>query len=52
MLNIRRVGSKYVGSAIATLITKQAAWRTDPAQSGIAGAMGDIGTHALIWRNM
>ncbi len=26
---------------------KQAAWRTDPAQSGIAGAMGDIGTHAF-----
>jgi len=26
---------------------KQAAWRTDPRQSGIAGAMGDIGTHAF-----
>ncbi|WP_071837809.1 Gfo/Idh/MocA family protein [Hymenobacter norwichensis] len=26
---------------------KQAAWRTDPARSGIAGAMGDIGTHAF-----
>lgn len=26
---------------------KQAAWRTDPAKSGIAGAMGDIGTHAF-----
>ncbi len=25
---------------------KQAAWRTDPARSGIAGCMGDIGTHA------
>lgn len=25
---------------------KQAAWRTDPKRSGIAGAMGDIGTHA------
>jgi predicted dehydrogenase len=25
---------------------KQAAWRTDPARSGIAGAVGDIGTHA------
>lgn len=24
----------------------QAAWRTDPAKSGKAGAMGDIGTHA------
>lgn len=26
---------------------KQAAWRTDPTKSGIAGAMGDIGTHAF-----
>jgi len=25
---------------------KQASWRTDPAKSGIAGCMGDIGTHA------
>jgi predicted dehydrogenase len=25
---------------------KQAAWRTDPKQSGIAGCFGDIGTHA------
>lgn len=24
---------------------KQAAWRTDPARAGIAGAMGDIGSH-------
>jgi predicted dehydrogenase len=27
--------------------SKQATWRTDPKQSGIAGAMGDIGTHAF-----
>ena len=27
--------------------SKQAVWRTDPAQSGIGGAIGDIGTHAL-----
>lgn len=26
---------------------KQASWRTDPTRSGIAGAMGDIGTHAF-----
>jgi predicted dehydrogenase len=26
---------------------KQAEWRTDPAQSGEAGAFGDIGTHAF-----
>jgi predicted dehydrogenase len=25
---------------------KQASWRTDPGKSGIAGSMGDIGTHA------
>ena len=25
---------------------KQAAWRTDPAKSGVAGCFGDIGTHA------
>ena len=26
---------------------KQAGWRTDPTKSGVAGAMGDIGTHAF-----
>jgi len=26
--------------------SKQAGWRTDPGQSGAAGAIGDIGTHA------
>ncbi|MEP0519092.1 MAG: Gfo/Idh/MocA family oxidoreductase [Hyphomicrobiales bacterium] len=26
---------------------KQAAWRTDPKQSGIGGCVGDIGTHAF-----
>lgn len=26
---------------------KQAEWRTDPSKSGIAGAMGDIGSHAF-----
>ncbi|MEJ7685228.1 MAG: hypothetical protein WKG06_46755 [Segetibacter sp.] len=26
---------------------KQASWRTDPSKSGIAGGMGDIGTHAF-----
>jgi len=25
---------------------KQAGWRTDPSKSGVAGAIGDIGTHA------
>lgn len=27
--------------------SKQAAWRTNPAESGVGGATGDIGTHAL-----
>lgn len=26
---------------------KQASWRTDPARSGLAGCLGDIGTHAF-----
>ena len=26
---------------------KQAAWRVDPAQSGIGGTMGDVGTHCV-----
>ena len=26
---------------------KQATWRTDPARSGVAGSVGDIGTHAF-----
>ncbi len=26
---------------------KQAAWRTDPARSGLGGSIGDIGTHAF-----
>jgi predicted dehydrogenase len=27
--------------------SKQAAWRTNPAESGVGGAIGDIGTHAF-----
>ena len=26
---------------------KQAEWRTDPARSGVAGAVGDIGSHIM-----
>ncbi len=26
---------------------KQAAWRTDPARSGVGGSLGDLGTHAF-----
>ncbi len=48
---IRKVVVEYPQGWLATLLEadteqKQAAWRTDPSKSGIAGSMGDIGTHA------
>jgi len=47
---IRKVVVEYPQGWLSTRLEateqKQAAWRTDPAKSGIAGAMGDIGTHA------
>ncbi len=47
---IRKVIVEYPQGWLSTPVeatdNKQAAWRTDPARSGIAGAMGDIGTHA------
>lgn len=47
---IRKVVVEYPQGWLATLLEssdqKQAAWRTDPKRSGIAGSMGDIGTHA------
>jgi len=47
---IRKVVVEYPQGWLSTRIEateqKQAAWRTDPSKSGIAGAMGDIGTHA------
>lgn len=47
---IRKVVVEYPQGWLSTLLEsseqKQAAWRTDPNRSGIAGAMGDIGTHA------
>lgn len=47
---IRRVVVAYPQGWLSTKLEdgdqKQASWRTDPARSGIAGAMGDIGTHA------
>ncbi len=49
--NIRKVYVEYPQGWLADFMeggnNKQAAWRTDPARSGIAGAMGDIGTHAF-----
>ena len=36
----------WLTTPLETTGQKQAAWRTDPAQSGPAGCLGDIGTHA------
>jgi len=47
---VRKVVVEYPQGWLPTLVEKtnqkQAAWRTDPKKSGIAGSMGDIGTHA------
>lgn len=47
---IRKIVVEYPQGWLSTNLEasgqKQAAWRTDPSRSGIAGAMGDIGTHA------
>ena len=48
---IRKIVVEYPQGWLSTKVeddpdAKQASWRTDPARSGIAGAMGDIGTHA------
>lgn len=37
----------WLASPIEETGQKQAAWRTDPAQTGAGGASGDIGTHAV-----
>ena len=48
---IRKVVSEYPQGWLSLPIERenqtQASWRTDPARSGKAGCMGDIGTHAL-----
>jgi predicted dehydrogenase len=48
---IKKVYVEYPQGWLSTFLessdNKQAAWRTDPSKSGIAGAMGDIGTHAF-----
>jgi predicted dehydrogenase len=48
---IRKIYVEYPQGWLSTFLEgsdqKQAAWRTDPGKSGIAGAMGDIGTHAF-----
>ena len=47
---IRKVIVEYNQGWLSTLLegtgNKQADWRTDPARSGIAGSIGDIGSHA------
>jgi len=47
---IRKVVVAYPQGWLSTKLEntdqKQASWRTDPDKSGIAGAIGDIGTHA------
>jgi len=47
---VRKVVVEYPQGWLTTKLEdteqKQASWRTDPSKSGIAGAMGDIGTHA------
>jgi len=44
---IRKVIAQYPQGWLATEVhNMQADWRTDPKQSGAAGCMGDIGTHA------
>ncbi len=47
---IRKVVVEYPQGWLSTFLEgtgqKQASWRTDPKQSGAAGCVGDIGTHA------
>lgn len=47
---IRKIYVEYpqgwLSSRLEDTDNKQAGWRTDPARSGKAGCMGDIGTHA------
>ncbi len=47
--DVRRVVVEYIQGWLAgheeATGNKQAEWRTDPARSGAAGCMGDIGTH-------
>ena len=44
---IRKIIVEYSQGWLAGEVSnKQADWRTDPAKSGVAGAIGDIGSHA------
>ena len=48
--DIQAIRAEYIQGWLRTRLEsegqKQAAWRTDPKKSGVAGAFGDIGTHA------
>ncbi|MFD0749330.1 Gfo/Idh/MocA family protein [Mucilaginibacter calamicampi] len=48
---IRKIYVEYPQGWLSSFLegedNKQASWRTDPGKSGIAGCMGDIGTHAF-----
>lgn len=48
---VRKVQVEYIQDWLSAPIeagtNKQADWRTDPARSGLGGAIGDIGTHAF-----
>jgi predicted dehydrogenase len=37
----------WLSTSLETTGHKQAAWRSNPSQSGLGGAIGDIGTHAF-----
>jgi predicted dehydrogenase len=41
------ISAGLAGQKIEDSGQKQAEWRTDPARSGLGGAIGDIGTHAF-----
>ena len=47
---VRRIQVEYIQGWLSTPLEqtgqRQAVWRTNPTQAGIAGALGDIGTHA------
>jgi predicted dehydrogenase len=51
MGTVRKVVIEYLQDFLMVpqekLGSKQAAWRVDPAQSGIGGTMGDVGTHCV-----
>lgn len=46
--DLRLVAAEYLQDWLSEAVSgnKQADWRTDPARSGVAGCMGDIGSHA------